>query len=256
MKIVTFNMRMACKEDGENYFFNRLPLIVKKINQRKPDIICAQEITDEMRLPLSAALPDYGMVGAGRNPNRLGEGVVTLFRKDTLAISSFETLWLSSHPNTPGSIYENSDQSDCPRVLTTALLVPTDGCLPPFRVYNLHTDHVGADARMRASRDLLDKIRADLAASPMPYMAMGDFNATPDSPEMRLLSESTSPVLRDVTESFVTTFHNFGRKKEPFKINYIFLSPEWKNDEALLWTEKENGVYLSDHYPIEVTVKM
>ena len=38
-KAVTFNLRMNTMKDGINYFFNRSPFILKKINEEKPDII-------------------------------------------------------------------------------------------------------------------------------------------------------------------------------------------------------------------------
>ena len=38
-----------------------------------------------------------------------------------------ECFWLSSHPSVPGSVYEGSDQSGCPRIATAVVLQPIDG---------------------------------------------------------------------------------------------------------------------------------
>lgn len=257
LKIVTFNLRLALTEDGENCFFNRLPLIVAKIQKEKPDVIGTQETTDAMRQALLAALPEYSVAGAGRNTDRHGEGTPIFYRHERLAVSDLSTVWLSSTPHIPGTRYENSDQSYCPRVLVTATFVPNDPAMLPFRVYNLHTDHEGAKAREYASRDLLAAIREDTARDPLPFAVMGDLNAAPDSREIRMLSESEEPKLRDITDRFKLTFHGFHRPNyDGMKIDYIFLSEEWKNEPAVLWTETDGKTCLSDHYPIAAVVAL
>jgi len=176
LNIVSFNLRLPAEIDGDNYFFNRLPLIVKTIRRRMPDIIGVQEATDASREALAKELPEYTLVGSGRNPDRHGEGVAFLFRKDKFELSDLCCRWLSNTPFTPGSRYEDSDQSPCPRFMLSALFVPKDTEIPAFRIYNLHTDHVGAEARMRASRDLLEAIRRDNENYAAPFLALGDFN--------------------------------------------------------------------------------
>ena len=44
MKVVTFNIRCDYGQDGLNEFANRKELILRKINQEKPDIIGFQEV--------------------------------------------------------------------------------------------------------------------------------------------------------------------------------------------------------------------
>ena len=44
MKVVTFNIRCDYGQDGLNEFANRKKLILRKINQEKPDIIGFQEV--------------------------------------------------------------------------------------------------------------------------------------------------------------------------------------------------------------------
>lgn len=254
LSIVSFNMRLPAEMDGENYFFNRLPLIKKTVEARKPDLIGLQEVTDASRDALAKALPDYTLVGTGRNPDRHGEGVAFLYRKDTLELCEMSCRWLSSKPFTPGTRYEDSDQSPCPRFMLTALFVPKDASVSPFRVYNLHTDHVGAEARLLASRDLLAAIESDNTLSPLPCVALGDFNATPDSPEMLCLTAEGSP-LRDVSDKLQITFHRWHEKGYAgVKIDYILVSKEFKHEKTVLWTEAEGNLCLSDHYPVEATL--
>ena len=251
LSVVSFNFRFPCENDGKNYFFKRLPMIAQAIEERKPDLIGAQELTDASRAALVAALDGYALVGGGRNADRHGEGVALLYRTDRFSIEELDTVWLSDTPHLPGSRYEGADQSPCPRVLLSALLVPHEEEMSPFRVYVAHTDHVGARARVLASHDMLARIGADAARERMPYILMGDLNAEPTAPEIRLLSESQG--LTDVTDKIKVTFHAW-HTREGFagsKIDYIYVSEEFSHQGSFLWTENRDGVYLSDHYPVE-----
>ena len=58
MKVVTFNIRCDYGQDGLNEFANRKELILRKINQEKPDIIGFQEVL--LSLPKGCPLlPNY-----------------------------------------------------------------------------------------------------------------------------------------------------------------------------------------------------
>lgn len=50
MKVVTFNIRCDYGQDGLNEFANRKELILRKVNQEKPDIIGFQEVASCMLL--------------------------------------------------------------------------------------------------------------------------------------------------------------------------------------------------------------
>ena len=58
----------------------------------------------------------------------------------------------------------------------------------------------------------------------------------------------------DFTENAGVTFHNFGRT-DGGQIDYIFASGFVKETEPVKWTDEWNRVFLSDHYPIEISVK-
>ena len=56
MKIATFNIRCDYGQDGDNNFRYRKPLILEKLAEEKPDIVCFQEV-----LP-HAARPSFSMI--------------------------------------------------------------------------------------------------------------------------------------------------------------------------------------------------
>ena len=62
MKFVTFNIRYDCGFDGENNFDFRKPLILRKIEQEKPDILCFQEVLPHVAVWLKENLTDYYVI--------------------------------------------------------------------------------------------------------------------------------------------------------------------------------------------------
>ena len=66
IQLVTFNLRTQARQDGENNFPFRLPLITEKIQAEKSDVIGVQECRPRMRDALAAMLPEYVFVGVGR----------------------------------------------------------------------------------------------------------------------------------------------------------------------------------------------
>ena len=78
----------------------------------------------------------------------------------------------------------------------------------------------------------------------------GDFNAEPDSEEMK--SIVTSGGYQDLTKDIDFTFHDYGKEKE--KIDYIFATKDVFCKSTVKWAEEKDGVFLSDHYPIEAVI--
>ena len=248
LKICSFNSRCARDrtKDGINNFFERTERIREFIERESPDVIGLQEITDVMREWYIDALEDYYIVGGGRDADFGGESSAIAFKKRDMQLISVKTEMLSSEPNKQGSRYEGSDQSVCPRVYTRAYFKHKD-IKTPFYVYNVHTDHKGSLARKLASMQMV----RDVCSHDEIFFMTGDFNATPETDEIGLLT--SLPRIVDVTENIERTFHQFGRLSEEqmSKIDYIFadsrasLVRSWRVED-----EPKDGVYISDHYPI------
>ena len=84
----------------------------------------------------------------------------------------------------------------------------------------------------------------------MPCILMGDFNSTPDSETIKYCNSRAD--LRDVTTEISSTCHDFGKREDPFKIDYIYMSNEFadKVTDVCVWDDVSSGIYLSDHYPV------
>ncbi len=245
MKFVTFNLRCDRPQDGENQFIHRQPLILRVIGREQPDVICFQEVEPHMARWLKKSLPDYYIIGCGRGENLDGEQMTVAFRKEQYQLLEMRTFWLSETPTVPGSRYP--DQSSCPRACTDAVLMQEETGRV-FRVLNTHLDHVGKSAR---ERGLLQILRHAENAELFPHVPMilaGDFNAEPGSGEMRPLY--TTPGLTDVTKNIGVTYHGYGKAERPEQIDYIGLKGGLHCTDVRKWTDVENGVFLSDHYPV------
>ena len=97
-------------------------------------------------------------------------------------------------------------------------------------------------------------IASQNALRPMPTVLTGDFNATPDAPE--IVKISTGGIFTDVTADIKGTFHDFGRLNESAKIDYVFVTDDIKCTAAFAVHEIRDGLYLSDHDPVvaDITV--
>ena len=112
-------------------------------------------------------------------------------------------------------------------------------------------DHECAGARKLGLEQILAHLRAEKAFADVPVILSGDFNAEPDSEEMKPLRETAGLV--NATEGIGITFHNYHRDdpNDPqCSIDYIILKGDWELKKVEKWTEQKDGVCLSDHYPI------
>ena len=248
MKFATFNIRTDKDQDGNNSFRYRKPLILRTIAEKQPDIICFQEVLPHVADWLRENLTGFTTVGCGRNRGTmLGDEQLTVaFRADKYNLVEMNTFWMSPTPYVPGSRFE--EQSTCPRVVTEVLLFDR-AAEQVVRVLNVHLDHRGAEARRLGLKQALTHIDSHELFPNAATIIAGDYNDEPDSVIFDAFNEHPGYV--DITTNVGRTFHNFGKKDdESYQIDYIWVrgNLECKNVEK--WTLCEDGVYLSDHYPI------
>ena len=63
IKVITFNLRIAVKVDGVNFFDYRLPRIIEFLKAEKPDVIGFQEVNAHMKELLNQNIDDYVQIG-------------------------------------------------------------------------------------------------------------------------------------------------------------------------------------------------
>ena len=250
VRVMTFNIRCDTPDDGINRFDGRKSFIKEFLSREKPDVIGFQEVLPHVRTWLVDNLTDYVVLGMGRNADYTGESVSIAYRKDKYDLVDFKQFWLSDTPEVPGSRY-TLDQSGCPRISVQASLVSRED-KAVFTFANTHLDHVGEFARVCGASLLMSRL---MNGAKYPFLLTGDFNEKPDGSAIRAISavkgvhELTKAVSRHTA-----TYHGYGHVEKDCKIDYIFSNGKALKDSLRVHTDrKEDGVYLSDHYPISVT---
>jgi endonuclease/exonuclease/phosphatase family metal-dependent hydrolase len=123
-----------------------------------------------------------------------------------------------------------------------------------LRICNVHLDHRSDEARVLGTRLLLREIEIDNGVNPLETVILGDMNARPDFSTIDEFRGSALG-LTDLTEKIDVSFHAFGSKAA--KIDYVFATGSLSEDyvSSRIWDDVHSGIYLSDHYPIEVSFK-
>ena len=99
MKFVSFNVRRDFDFDKEQRFLNRKPLIEKKLRAELPDVVCFQEVLPDAKMWLKQILPEYDVLGCGRDPQLQDETAVIAYKKERFDLIAMETFWLSETPS-------------------------------------------------------------------------------------------------------------------------------------------------------------
>ncbi len=248
MKLVTYNIRYDCGEDGINNFSCRKPFILETIAREQPDVIGFQEVLPHVALWLKENLKEYYVVGCPRCDDLTGEQVCIAFRPDKFNLMKMDTFWLSPTPYVPGSRYP--EQSICPRTCTEVVLQElSTGKV--FRMLNTHLDHEGSLARVLGAKQILQNMDAAVFFPDVPTVLVGDMNAEPDSPEMQLIASR----MENLTDGIGITYHGYMGSNQ-CTIDYIFLTGAISGTGVKKWTDCRDGMFLSDHFPISAELTL
>jgi len=251
IKVCTYNIRYDTDGDGINSFAGRSAWIRECLPKIGADLIGFQEAQPHVRCWLENNLEGYCIIGSGREKDYGGEHTCIAYKKDALTLVTLDTFWLSDTPRIPGTRF-HSDQSGCPRICTAALFRERKTGTMVY-MYNTHLDHVGKMSRMQAITLILSRIAEDTARIPAKVILTGDMNVLPDSPVVASVTQFATPtgLLRDVTADVGGTFHGYRPTELRMKIDYIFTDMDCDTARSRAITDcTEDGVYLSDHYPV------
>ena len=253
LKVMTFNIRYGTAKDGDDHWDKRKDFLVDVIGTEAPDAIGVQEALHEQLAYILKALPQYALVGVGRDDGvRKGEYSGILYRTASLALSRSDTFWFS---DTPERVASTSWGNTITRICTWAQFTASDG--RPLYLYNVHLDHQSQPSRERSVALLRARIEARDPKAPV--IVTGDFNAGEKNPAVLAMLEGNA--LRDTfrvkhpDESTVGTFtgFKFGQVRGE-KIDYIFATHEWLVTDAAIVRTARGERYPSDHFPVTATL--
>ena len=259
LKVISFNIRYNGwgDIDGENRWANRRDAVVRMIREEQPAALGLQEALIDQLQYLDSCLPQYRRVGVGRDDGKeAGEFMAIYYDTLRLELLADTTRWLSETPEVP-SKYEGAG---CYRTVTVARFrVRQSG--KEFAYLNTHLDHVSEDARMRGAQVIAYTVATELNKTKtggIPVIVGGDMNTEGDSSEysafayFRRVGLQDARTLTDST-SHAITYNAYGNG-EGSVIDHFFV----KNLKVLRFRtlDGDYGVpYISDHYPIEITIK-
>lgn len=255
LKFVTFNLRSFWIGDGPNSLPHRLGSILDKIDVERPDVVCFQEVSKRAAVFFEKHLPEYFVIYNGQDQKFQGEGLMVILRRETMELLSSEFFWLSPTPHVPGSRFEG--QGECPRI-TQTVLARRRGEAKPFWVYNTRLDGSNDQTTLLSAQQIMERICADQEKCNTSIYLMGNFDVLPENEVLLCFKRHPEHPLFDASRDVGGTYHAFGAKKEnPDQVDYIFFdhSTYGKYSYALgKWTDEQDGIYLSDHYPVYLTI--
>ncbi|MBS0389070.1 MAG: endonuclease/exonuclease/phosphatase family protein, partial [Proteobacteria bacterium] len=252
--VATYNLRLNTPADGPNAWPARRDAVRALIAYHQIDLLGTQEGLMDQVDDL-AAMPHFGYVGVGRDDGkRAGEHSAIFYRTDRFTLLANGDFWLSQTPTVPGKGW---DAICCNRIASWAKLRERRS-RRVFFVFSVHFDHQGVVARRESAHLMLREIHAIAGNSPV--LCLGDFNATPESEPIGIVSAA----LRDArlvsqTPPYgpVGTFNDF-RIDAPLqdRIDYIFLGPRWQVLRYAALTDSRAGRFPSDHLPVVARVRL
>lgn len=257
MRVLTFNIRYNTIADGRDAWIFRREAVAKVIAENA-DLAGLQEVTPGQRAWLAKRLPEFAVIGVGREPGDRDESVPILYRKDRFEATESGTFWLSDKPEEPGS---HSFGNTLPRICTWARLRDKLGI--PFALFNVHLDHASSPSRERGIELVLDRIAARKAGEPA--LLIGDFNSSEGEAAIKAIAVRGSPAFVSTYKALGVpaegTFHAFTGKPKAGAIDFIFV-------EKARWRVKSGGVlkttypgvdgtprFVSDHFPVQAVIE-
>jgi endonuclease/exonuclease/phosphatase family metal-dependent hydrolase len=259
LTVMSFNIRYGTANDGDDHWTLRREFLFDVMRQADADLVGLQEALDAQIAELLRALPQYGVVGVGRDDGRTkGEYAAILYRRDRFHVSDAGTFWFS---DTPEVVASTSWGNRITRICTWARFVDRDG--RAFWHYNVHLDHQSQPSRERSTALLAERIAARRAPAE-PVVVTGDFNVGEANPALKRLTaplpSAPAPFVdtfrvRYPAEARVGTFNGFKFEQTGGeKIDYVLVLPGTDVLDAAIIRTSRNNRYPSDHFPVTARI--
>ena len=252
IKVMSYNIRLDVKSDGENWWENRKGRVANLVNYYEADFIGMQEVLHHQLVYLKDNLNGYDYIGVGRDDGKeAGESSCIFYKKDRYTVVQQSTFWLSPTPDVPSKGWDAALN----RVCTYGLFL-NNKTKQYVWVFNTHFDHIGKIARKESAGMLLKAV--DSIAGKTTAIVTGDFNAFPADEPIRIIVDEQNPLhLTDSKPLSIEghygptgTFNGFTSKESSNDpIDYIFFNLFVKVYKHATLSQSWGGRFSSDHFP-------
>ena len=238
VRIMSFNVR--------NSEYDRGQIVPQVIADYMPDSVGVQECESVWFLMLKTNLPDYEIIGVGRDYGLplIGESTAILYKKDKYNLVDWGTFWLSETPEKASVGWDAKYKRTC----TWAILENKETKVQYAHI-NTHLDNVGKEARINGLKMITDKA----ASFDMPVVVTGDFNFPKGSDLYKQLTAdklTDSSVIAEVADSGCTS-HGYKDVVTGNPIDFICVNEKVAEVKSYnIIRDKIDGMFISDHYPI------
>lgn len=252
---MTFNIRFDNPRDKNNAWPNRAPMVAAFVNDQLPDLLGMQEVLWHQYAYLDSALAGYGSVAAGRDDGlQKGEACPVFYRLGRFDALASGTFWLSATTDVPGSVGWGAALT---RIATWVRLYDKN-VSDTLLFINTHFDHISDSARVMSSGVLLEKVRE--LAGDNDFIITGDFNALPGSLAIEKMTQGSYAVDSYAVSETLPAGESYtfnGWKDEPGegRIDYIFIRNGMKVTSHKTHRIIEDGVFISDHWPVTARIR-
>jgi endonuclease/exonuclease/phosphatase family metal-dependent hydrolase len=256
IKIMSYNIRLDVKSDGENQWDKRKDKVAGLMNYYEADFIDGQEVQNHQLKYLLENLNGYSYIGVGRDDGKeAGEYSCIFFKKDKFTVLQQSTFWLSPTPDTVSKGWDAAIVRVC-----TYGLFQDKKTKKKFWVFNTHFDHIGKLARLESAKLIVKKMQ-ELNTKKYPVLLSGDFNSRPEeepSQYMHANMQNSRAISKQVYGG-PDTWNAFKFNTKPDGcIDYIFVSNNKRISVSKFatLTDSYDMKYPSDHLPILATVSI
>ena len=261
LDVMTFNIRTASVDDGENAWPHRRDLVAETIARAAPHILGLQEVIDEQIEYLDRMLPDYRWLGVDRGLNGgvgLSEYTPIFYRHRELSPIASGNFWLTDTPDVPPpprpAPSRRRFRRPRGRIVTWARFYHRPSGREVY-AFNTHLTLRQGPRQYQSARLIADRVAALPEGSAV--VVTGDFNASAGDTETWRIA--TGQGLRDVwfaadqRHGPPFTSNGFGPPPphhEVWRIDWILVGGPLVVRAAETVLHHEDGRYPSDHYPV------
>ncbi|MBC2152107.1 endonuclease/exonuclease/phosphatase family protein [Listeria innocua] len=251
--VTTFNIRFDDTSERKKSWELRKTLTKSLLDKYQWDFMGVEEpILPQMR-DMKEML-DWDYFGVGRDDGyEKGEFTAVFYNSARFRLLQEGHFWLSETPDVP-SIHSTAM---FPRICVWGKFADSDG--KQFYIFNTHLDHISEEARLFASQLLLKK--AAIIAEDSPVIILGDFNTAPNTTTYNFITkkyQDAQLISQTPIKGPIGSFHDFQPlrpENELEKIDYIFVSKEFRVHSYKTITDQVDGCSASDHFPVTATLE-